>query len=262
MDYLLVNVLNQLDIYILILVRLTALFMLIPFFAQQNISSYIKIGLSAFIAGILIVSLPPMDIQYDNNLLGYISIVMKEFVVGLIIGFTGYLAFSVFYLAGQMTDFQIGFSMVNVFDPISQIQVPITGNIYYLLATVILLSINGHHSIIRSLYESFILIPIGQANFSQEVIRIIVQNVANAFYTGIKISIPIVVSLFILDVSLGFLTRVAPQLNVFAVGFILKITLGLLAIIIFIPAFSTIADIVINGMFRDILQLIKAMGTS
>ena len=62
---------------------------------------------------------------------------------------------------GQIIDMKIGFGMVNVVDPQHRIQVPVMGNFYYILAFLLFMSINGHHSIINGLVDSYDFIPIG-----------------------------------------------------------------------------------------------------
>lgn len=80
---------------------------------------------------------------------------MKEFLVGLSMGFVAYLSYTAIYIAGELIDMKIGFGVVNVIDPMSNIQVPITSNFYFIASMLIFLSIGGHHMLIKALFDSF-----------------------------------------------------------------------------------------------------------
>jgi flagellar biosynthetic protein FliR len=56
---------------------------------------------------------------------------------------------------------QIGFGMVNVVDPVSSIQISITSNFYFIISMLVLLAVNGHHMIIKALFDSYKFIPWG-----------------------------------------------------------------------------------------------------
>lgn len=259
MDYLLNIVLQRVDIFLLILVRVTALLVIVPFFSQQNIPTYVKIGFSAFISMLFLSAIPDLTIEYENTVISYITVVVKEFLVGIVIGFSMYLCFTAFYIAGQIVDFQIGFGMTNVLDPFSQIQVPITGNLYYFVATMILVITNGHHRIIEALYSSFQQIPLGGFKWGEKTFELLLQYSSTAFSTGFKIAIPIVLTMFVLDVALGFLTRVAPQINIFVVGYIIKIILGLMALYIMLPSFISLTDNVFHLMSKQVQRLFEVI---
>lgn len=129
--------LNSVELFLLIFVRMTGLFVTAPIFGRRNIPVYYKVGF-AFITAILASSVIRVDhvINTDNFLI-FALYILKEFLVGIVIGFVAYAVFTCIYLAGQIIDMQIGFGMVNVFDPMSNIQIPITANLYFILAMII-----------------------------------------------------------------------------------------------------------------------------
>ena len=105
-------------------------------------------------------------LEYDENLIAYTLIIFKEFIVGIVLGYIATVVFDAILMAGQMIDMQIGFGMVNVLDPISNIQIPITANFYYMISMMVLMASNGHHIIMRALFESYKFIPAGKAAFN------------------------------------------------------------------------------------------------
>lgn len=112
--------LNSVELFLLIFVRMTGLFVIAPIFGR-NMPTYVKIGI-ALTTAILMASVVKVDhIIEINGYLLYAFYIIKEFIVGLVIGFVAYALFTSIYIAGQIIDMQIGFGMVNVFDPITNI---------------------------------------------------------------------------------------------------------------------------------------------
>jgi flagellar biosynthetic protein FliR len=250
-------VFNGIDAFILIFVRMTGLFVIAPIFGRRNIPSYFKVGFSFLLALILVNTLKTPALDYFSNFYGYAFLVTKEFLVGITIGYVSYLAFISIYMAGQFIDMQVGFGMVNVIDPVSNIQVPITSNFYFIIAMLVFLSANGHHALIKALFDSYNVIPLGNAVFDASLLNDLVRVFGNIFLVGFKIAAPITAAILISDIALGVASRTVPQLNVFVIGMPLKIFLGLMVIIITLPIFVAYTDVMINGMNSEMMTFMK-----
>ncbi|NLJ79157.1 MAG: flagellar type III secretion system protein FliR [Tissierellia bacterium] len=246
--------LKNYEIFLLVLIRTSGIFFISPFFSSQNVPNTIKIGFSMMISLLLAVVLDT-DANFTNT--GFMLLVFKELMVGVIIGFIGYVFSATFYIMGQIIDMKIGFGMVNVMDPQHRIQVPIMGNFYYILAFLILLSINGHHSIINALVDSYEFIPIGEFIFNRDIMDVLVNLLSETFIIGFRLSIPVVAIIFLTDLLLGMLARAIPQMNVFMVGMPLKILIGFVIIGISIPLFYSIVVGMHNSMVEKIYIFLK-----
>lgn len=238
----------------IVIVRISGIFVFSPFFSSQNVPSTMKIGLTFTLGFILVLSLPQGINIADQSI---VLLIVREFMIGLIIGFIAYVFMTSFYVLGQVIDMKIGFGMANVFDPQNKIQVPLMGNFYYILSFLFLLMIDGHHVIIQALIDSYKLIPIGSFNYSEDVLDIIVNSLVQSFDIGFRLSFPIVAIVFLTDVLLGIMAKAIPQMNVFVVGMPLKVFIGLVVIMLTMPIFygsiSEIFDLIVN----DIYHLLK-----
>ncbi|NLY42475.1 MAG: flagellar type III secretion system protein FliR [Clostridiaceae bacterium] len=250
---------NYIEVFLLVLTRTTSLFIISPIFGRRNMSNMVKIGLGFMIALIITPALDEIPQIRDMHFLAYMGIIIKEFAVGLILGFITYITFSALYIAGQIIDMQIGFGMVNVFDHQSNIQVPVIANLYTVIATLMFLSMNGHHMIISSIFYSYKIIPIGSFIMSERLLGDIIRIFADAFVIGFKIAAPVIATIFITDVVLGILARTIPQMNVFVVGMPLKIIIGMFTLVLSVAAFSIIMEVMAEGMYRDLETVIKDM---
>ena len=255
MDGLLEVFLSQYQILILVLVRVSGLFIISPIFSRINMPITYKVGFSLMISLILMNVLEGPEIPMSDVLLMIESI--KELIVGFFIGFISYLFFSVFFVVGQIIDVQIGFGIVSVLDPQSNVQIPITGNFYQIIGTLVFLVTNGHHILIEALVKSYEFIPIGQATFSFGMVDQFIIIVGKLFILGFKIGSPVLVTIILADVLLGILAKTMPQMNIFVVGMPLKIIVGLALIIVTLPIFFMTLHHIFDSMFVEIFNFLK-----
>ncbi len=252
-------VFEYVDAFLLVFVRMTGLFVAAPIFSRRNIPNHAKIGI-AFLTTVLIADkIKRPDLLEYRTVLQFGLLVTKEFLVGITIGFAAYLVFSAVYVAGQVIDMQIGFGMVNVIDPMSNIQVPITSNFYFILSMLLFLTLNGHHLLIRALYDSFGVVPLGGAVFGSNLTNEIVSMFVGMFVLGFKISAPIIAATLITEVALGVMARTIPQLNVFVVGLPVRIIIGLIVMMITVPVLVGAIQSIVTGMKENIYELIRNM---
>lgn len=66
------------------------------------------------------------------------------------------------------------------------------------------------------------------------------------FLIGVEISLPILMSMLIVDIILAVLSRAVPQMNVFMVGIPIKITIGFLVLVIIFPFMSKMIFVLID----------------
>lgn len=250
---------NGFDIFLLVLVRMTGLFVVAPIFGRRNIPAYMKVGFSFFISLILVNTTAIQPVQYDDNMLSYALLIIKEFLVGLTTGFIAYITYTAIYIAGEIIDMQIGFGVVNVMDPMSNIQIPVTSNVYFIISMLVLLSIKGHHMLIKALFDSYKSLPPGSAVFDTDISDSLMNLFSTVFATGFKIAAPVVAAIFIADVALGTISRMVPQMNIFVIGMPLKIMVGLIILAITIPVFVSIMESVFGLMDAGISDYLKEL---
>ncbi|HHW47823.1 MAG TPA: flagellar type III secretion system protein FliR [Clostridiaceae bacterium] len=240
---------------------MTGLFVISPIFGRRSIPSYFKVGFAFMISLILVNLIEIPNPDYYNNIYGYAFLIIKEFLVGLSLGFVSFTIFSAIYVAGQLIDMQIGFGMVNVLDPVSNIQVPITSNFYFIVGMLVFLAINGQHVLIKALFDSFYYVRLGSLSINESLFEDFIRTFGNMFITGFKIAAPITAAILISDVVLGILSRTVPQLNVFVVGLPFKIIMGIVVMMISIPAFIMLLQALFNNMNSELYNLLRDLGT-
>ncbi|MCT4545401.1 MAG: flagellar biosynthetic protein FliR [Vallitalea sp.] len=259
MELLINDPFTYLDVFLLIFVRMISFFISVPLFGMKSIPKVAKIAMAFFMA-VIIINLYPMKIDVTSaDIIPYAILVIKEFIVGWLIGFGAYLAFSIITLAGQLIDYQIGFTMVNVFDPLSQIQLTITGNLYYYLLLLMMLATNTHYFFIKALSESFKWIPIGKAVFRPKLYHSVLSFFTDYFVIALQIAAPMIGVMLIINVVLGILARATPQMNMFVIGLPLKLIVGLVVLLITLSMFPSVSSWIFDKMLSFIDLIIKGM---
>lgn len=254
--------LEQIEKLLLVVTRISSMFLVAPIFGTRGIPAQFKIGL-AFFAGL--VALPNVPaITGGQGLTAspilLLLLVIKEVLVGLIIGYVCMLVFSAIQTAGQFIDMQIGFSIVNVLDPMTGFHMPVLGSFKNLLAILLFLGIDGHFGLITAIMQSFQFIPPGAFVFSEGLLEFFFKAFSVMFLLALKISIPVVAALFLTDVGFAVMARTVPQMNIFVVGMPVKILLGLFMLILVMPLMIYFFQDVFLLMFRQVDTLLQVLG--
>jgi flagellar biosynthesis protein FliR len=246
--------------FLLIFVRVTSFFLMMPLFSYRTIPTNHKVGIGFFLTWIIYYTLDVPVFEID---LSYYLLIIKEAFVGIIIGFIAYLMLSAIQVAGGLIDFQMGFAIANVMDPQTGAQSPLMGQYFYTIALLLLLTIDGHHLMIDGIYHSYQFISLDQAKLpygDTQVIEFVLRTFSQMFMLAFQMAVPVVGSLFLVDVALGIMARTVPQLNIFVVGVPIKIAVGLIMIFILMSVMTTVMSHMIEIMLYTMRNFMDLLG--
>lgn len=251
---------NDLEYFLLIFVRMSCFVTAAPFFSTNNVPARVKAGLSFFITVIVYTAITPHEIIQYASIISWAEIIIKEAIAGLMMGFGANICLSITNLAGKIADMEVGLSMVQIFDPMTNDQSGFMGSVYQYGVMLILFVTNMHHYIIRAFIESYELIPIGKVNFSSDKIveatmSFLVSYVSIAF----RFCLPVVGAMILLNALLGVLAKTSPQMNMFAVGIQLKIFVGMAVIILTIGLLPSVSEFLFREMDSMMQMMMESM---
>ena len=258
------TILQSYPVFLLIFCRISAFFVVVPVFSSKGVPTTFKVGFSFFVALVVFSAngthlVVPQDISY-------ILLIIREVLVGLLLGFIAYLMFMAIQTAGSLIDIQVGFGIANIVDPMNGNSAPIIGNFKYMIALLIFLSMNGHHYLLDSIINSYKWVPINNTQFinmiNGKLSDFLVRSFAQSFVLSLQMAAPLVTALFLTDVGLAFLARTAPQYNVFVIGVPLKIIIGLGLLIVLMPGLSVLFQSLFSIMFESMQNLLNLLGES
>lgn len=253
-------VISQQDIeyFILIMVRITSFVFIAPFFGMSNTPQRTKLGLSVFLSLIFYNILPDKTVEYAT-LLEYSAIIFKEAAAGLLIGFSAYICSTIILFSGRMIDMDIGLSMANMFDATTKQQATITGSIYNYFILLLMLVSDMHMFLLGAMKDSFVLIPIGELNINSTMYETIIGFLTSYFVIGFRIVLPVFVAILVLNCALGIMTKIAPQIHMFAVGIQIKVIGGFVILFLTISLLPTIANYIFTVMKEMVISVMKGM---
>jgi flagellar biosynthetic protein FliR len=106
------------------------------------------------------------------------------------------------------------------------VNVPVLGQLFLVLGMLIFLSMDGHLALIRLIADSFFLLPIATGGLSLPAVGLLLEWTSQLFVLAMKIALPALAALIVVNLSFGVMSRAAPTLNLFAVGFPVAMLLG------------------------------------
>lgn len=250
---------EHLEFFLLILVRISGFVVAAPIFSLRNIPMRVKTILAIAVAILVFNVVPYRRIEYSTTI-DYAFVVIMEMIAGLVMGFMANVSYYILSFAGQIIDQEIGFSMVNQFDPITSAQVTVTGNFYTYSVMLMVMITNMHHYLIRAIADSFQVLPIGSISLDFTIYEVMKRFVVDYFVIGFRIVLPIFASLLVVNTILAILARVAPQMNMFVIGLQLKVFVGLVVLVLMVMMITGVADLIFQEMMSMIKETIPYLG--
>lgn len=239
--------------FLLVWVRILGLFLTAPVFNSRIIPALAKIGLSFLLSVVIFpaVNISQVVVQETG---AYVLSLMAELLLGIALGFTTNLVFSAIQIAGEIIDFQMGFSYVNVVDPLSNLGSSVMGQFYLMIALLYYLGIGGHYITLQGIAHSFQTIPLGRFTLEAEMFPSFLALLKGVMFIALQLGAPVIVALFLANFTLAIISRAIPQMNVFIVGLPLNIGVGffmsLMTLPYLFPFLERIIGLFIRGFFR------------
>ncbi len=247
------------EYFLLIMVRIATFIFVAPFFGQQGVPTQAKIGFSGILALMVLYSVPPVEAPYESSL-GYGILVFKEATTGLLIGYSAYICNSIILFAGNIIDMDMGLAMASQFDPTTNTQVTITGNLYLYFMFLFMIVTNMYQFILRAVIDSFTVIPLGGADFKSDfLLSVMIRYITNVYVIGFRIFLPVFATILIMNVVLGIMAKVAQQMNMFSVGIQIKILAGLFILYLMIYLFPEVCRFIFEQMSDMMRQMVEGL---
>lgn len=262
---------QQFQVLSIFMARFLAMLSLAPIYGSQTVSYFHRIGL-AFVFSMLMVPVTALPAEfYAAAESRYFTLLLEQAFIGFIIGMIINFIFVAYQMAGEFFSIQMGFGITEVFDPMSQVSLPLMGTLKDAIALLIFFVSSAYILLIEGLAFSLEKIPFlsisGEAFLSQGVthqgvIDFIIFFSSAMFIIALKIALPVIGTLLLASITLGILSKTAPQMNMLMLGFPIKI------IVAFIVLFA-IAPFIVESMQEEFIhffdhldRLLKAWPTS
>ena len=245
--------------FALVLSRVAGIFSAIPVFGGRTIPLHVKV---VIIMMITLVCFPALSITapaIPTDVFTLALLVLREVMVGVTLGFITRIIFSAVEFSGQIIGMQMGFTISSIIDPSQGTQTQIMSVMQTLLATLLFLSMNIHHLFIRTIVDSFRIIPLGAWQLNAEIIAFLVKGTSEIFILGLRLAAPVMIALLLVSVTLGIMARAFPQMNIFMVSMPLNIGIGFIVLGLSLTIFFHVLTVAFGSVSGQIEALFRLM---
>jgi flagellar biosynthetic protein FliR len=210
-------------------VRLTGIMLFAPFFGSVVIPTRVKAVLVMALTALLY---PMVSARTPNiSISQWPMMIFSELLIGVALGIVTNIVFDGVQMAGQVLSVQMGYSLVNILDPQTQVESTVMATFHQTIALLIFLRLNVHFWILRALARSFDYLPPSSGHFGPVFTSAMLYAGSSVFSIGVQIAAPVLSATLLADVALGLLGKASPQLPLMLLGPAVKSILGILILI-------------------------------
>jgi flagellar biosynthesis protein FliR len=245
--------------YVLIFFRVLAILWLLPIFSMRSLSVVFKVSLSLLIS-FLITEAVSYPVEFAGDGYAMLLAILREVLIGLSISFAVRLLFAAIQATGEIIGFQTGFTFARVIDPLSSGQSSVLEEFLYMLGIMIFFTVDAHHIVVRGIYASFRELPLGTATFRGGLFNYFIAASGKIFGLGLKFGAPLVVALFLIELSLGLLSRMIPTMNIFVEGLPAKVFVSLTVLSLALSFMAPALGSLFKGIESEFLRVLRLLG--
>lgn len=216
--------------FLLVMFRVTGIFIFAPFFGSGLMPMRVK-ALLALVLSICVYPMIPPQPPPSLSLWTMAWAVGSELLIGLIIGYGASLPLVAMQSAGTLMGQQLGLGLARVFNPALNSQTDVVGRFFFLSALAVFMVFNGHHALIAVLVHSFAHVPLGGYVPGGELVWMMTGLLKSMLELAIRVAAPLLCLVFLESIAMGFIARTAPQFNLLSLGFPIRIIVGLILLI-------------------------------
>jgi flagellar biosynthetic protein FliR len=165
-----------------------------------------------------------------GGLPGAVTIVgwlLAEAATGIMIGLTVAVAIEAFVLAAQVLGLQAGYAYASTFDPNTQADSGVLLVFAQLAAGLLFFAVGLDRQVIRLLADSLDTAPPGVYAFSRSSAEPVIRLGASMISVGLRLAMPVVALLVMVDVALALLGRINAHLQLLSLAFPAKMLAAL-----------------------------------
>ena len=215
--------------FLLVLARVAGLFIFLPLPGLKTGPDVAKITLALALTFALYSRWPAVQ-NAPAGLVQLSGWVIAEAGIGLATGLAVAFIIEGLFVAAQAISTQAGFSYASTIDPSTEADSTVLVIIAQLTAGLLFFAMGFHRQMLTILSRSLETQPPGSVVFSRPSVEALVALGSTVFATGIRLVLPLMTLLFLIDLSIGLLGRVNSQLQMIALAFPVKMVAAMAAL--------------------------------
>ncbi|HVL10239.1 MAG TPA: type III secretion system export apparatus subunit SctT, partial [Burkholderiaceae bacterium] len=205
--------------------RIMAMFLLIPMFNRELIPGAV---LPAIVFAVSLVALPLVqpEITAAGTLSGlqHTALILKEVVVGFVLGFLVAIPFWALEAVGFLIDNQRGASISDTLNPLTGSDTSPLGLLFNQVFIIYFLLSGGMNLLLGILYDSFRFwsVTTWTPGLHMDYATFFLGQLDRLVQLAVVLAAPVLILMFMAEVGLALVNRFAPQLQVFFLAMPIK----------------------------------------
>ncbi len=244
------------DVKILVFGRIIGVFAFMPILSRNNVPNTVRIGASLLLTYIITLTMGITEVDTGGTIGSYVFTVLREFFIGLAIGFILNLYIYSVQLAGDVMDSQSGLGMAKVFDPATRMQMSIFGTFISFLIYMYFFATNAHFTLIKIFITSFDIIPLGQGTLNPDLGWIVAGFFNDMLILVLKLAMPVIAVEMMLHFCMGVLMKAVPQIQIMVINIQLMVVIGFLTLFLIAAPLSEFIDKYVADMLESAEEII------
>jgi type III secretion protein T len=243
-------------------IRTFVAFALLPIFTTSKVPASVRAGIACAVVVPVVAARLELPLPTGLDAWSLIQLTFREAAIGVVIGLGFGALCAGIQMVGEIIDIQTGLTFTQNIDPSFGNSVSITTQFLERVLFGALMSAGLMLVIVDTLYTSYELWPVGQAlpSFKQVVPLSLIGQSSKLFSLALLLAGPVLLVLFVVDISLGMLNRAAPQLGVFNLALSMKPIVGMAVLAFALPMIIDHALLAMGEFAKFMRALIRVKG--
>jgi flagellar biosynthesis protein FliR len=174
-------------------------------------------------------------------------------------GYAAKLCFDAIQVGGNFAGSFMGLAMAQHYDPHQETQSQVIAEIQMALAMLLFLALDGHHLMLKTAFDSYAIVGLGQLKFTEEFARRLIEITGQVLVIGLQIAGPVGLSIFAVNVGFGIMGKAMPNLNILVLSLGVTCLIGLLVVFLSTPHLVAICAGVFERMSLWMRQLMLGL---
>ena len=231
---------------LLVMTRFAPLVMVMPVLGEQSIPRRIRVSFSFLLSIVIYSAIRDQLVAIPASVFDLLTLLVREFMVGLVIGLMARVLMACTHVAGTVIAFQVGLASAQQFDPNQGGQSAIVASFMTVIGITLIVVTDLHHLMIMGLVNSYTRFPVDGLIPFADFAGVAIYYVVKSFELGIQLSAPFIIYALMYNLGLGLTARMVPQFQVFFVGMPANVFMGFVLLMLLIGS--------IMRLFQERLQ--------
>lgn len=240
--------------------RFLAVFSILPLMSKEALPLTLRLGLIGCFASFMVPSLID-GVAQERAPFAVAFILLKEALIGVMIGFVLGIPLWAVEAMGDLTDTQRGAAIAQTLNPLTGHDTSPLGQLFNQAIVTFLFVIGGFLLILNVIYDSYLLWPVfgWMPRFTPDASLVLLGLLDKFMRLAVLLSAPVIFSMFLAEAGLALISRFVPQLQVFFLAMPIKSGLAMIVFAIYGVVLFDHANSLLLDTFRDATRTVNSI---